>query len=71
MQTLFGQVIIPTAVHAEFLAIEHTARQPALAVRLGLKQLKYPILAWRWYTWVWIAASQKFWHWLWNDQPGS
>ncbi|MGB4868435.1 MAG: DUF3368 domain-containing protein [Candidatus Promineifilaceae bacterium] len=40
MQTLFGQVIIPTAVHAEFLAIEYTARQPALAAAPWIKTTK-------------------------------
>ncbi|MCZ7673201.1 MAG: DUF3368 domain-containing protein [Chloroflexi bacterium] len=37
LQTLFGQVIIPTAVHAEFLAIEQAARQQALAASPWIK----------------------------------
>ena len=31
LQQLFSQVLIPTAVHDEFLAIEHSTRQQALA----------------------------------------
>lgn len=31
VRDLFGEVMIPPAVHAEFLAVDHTARQEALA----------------------------------------